>query len=148
MIISQKLKNLHYFYFKFVIRNISFKLSESLMELYESHVIWFSKVISLFFYLLKGRLLLFIVNTIRFRLKGRFFICWSNWNSWKSIFYKSHSPSIDPKKACWSNTVNEWRLVFKSFRMSSKRPLFVIKGAFGLLSQSITLPNIEINEFY
>ena len=65
----------------------------------------------------------------------------------KVNFCQSNSPSFNPKKACWSNIVNERCLLSESFRMSSTRPLFVIKGAFWLVSHPITLPNIQTNQF-
>ena len=146
MIISQNPSYSHDGYLKFVIL-ISFKCSKLLIKFYDSHTIWFLKEFFLFFSSFKRRLL-FIVNVLRFRLKRRFFVCWNNWNSWKSIFCKSNSPSFNPKKACWSNIANERCLLSESFHMSSKRTLFVIKGAFWLVSHPITLPNIQTNQFY
>ena len=126
---------------------ISFKLFELLIKFYDSHTILFLKGLLLFFSSLKRRLL-FSVTVRRLRLKRRLFICWNDWNAWKSIFCKPNSSSFDPKKGllvnyCKLKAPFVWILSYEfettSFR-NKRRLLFGVTP--------ITLPNIPTNQFY
>ena len=91
------------------------------------------KDLLLFFSSLKRRLL-FIVSVLRFRLKGRLFICWNDWNSWKSIFYKSNSSSFDPKKGllikyCERKAPFVWNLSHEFERTSFRNKRRLLIGA-------------------